>query len=43
MLFATLTKICPEETPIELEITVFNERLEIEIWDWGKPFDFKRS
>ncbi|MEG4074476.1 ATP-binding protein [Microcoleus sp. Pol14C2] len=30
------------ETPkIELAIAVFNERLEIEIWDWGKPFDLK--
>ena len=26
---------------IELAIAVFNERLEIEIWDWGKPFDLK--
>lgn len=31
----------PLETPIELEITVFNDRLEIKIWDWGKPFDFQ--
>jgi serine/threonine-protein kinase RsbW len=30
------------ETPkIELAIAVFNKRLEIEIWDWGKPFDLK--
>ncbi len=30
------------ETPkIELAIAVFNTRLEIEIWDWGKPFDLK--
>ncbi|MEG4444263.1 ATP-binding protein [Microcoleus sp. AT9_B5] len=30
------------ETPkIELAIAVFNDRLEIEIWDWGKPFDLK--
>jgi serine/threonine-protein kinase RsbW len=28
-------------TPIDLAIAVFNERLEIQIWDWGKPFDFK--
>jgi serine/threonine-protein kinase RsbW len=34
-------KNLPIETPIELEITVFNERLEIKIWDRGKPFDFK--
>jgi serine/threonine-protein kinase RsbW len=34
-------KNLPRETPIELEITVFSERLEIKIWDAGKPFDFK--
>ena len=33
-------KNLPRATPIELEITVFNERLEIKIWDGGKPFDF---
>ena len=32
------------ETPkIDLAIAVFNERLEIEIWDWGKPFDLKNK
>jgi len=31
----------PRETPIELEITVFNERLKIKTWDWGEPFDLK--
>jgi serine/threonine-protein kinase RsbW len=31
----------PLETLIELEITVFNDRLEIKVWDWGKPFDFQ--
>jgi serine/threonine-protein kinase RsbW len=34
-------KNLPRETPFELEITVFNERLEIKIWDWGEPFDFQ--
>ena len=34
-------KNLPIETPIELEITLFNERLEIKIWDGGKPFDFQ--
>ena len=34
-------KNLPRETPIELEITVFNERLEIKIWDGGEPFDFQ--
>jgi serine/threonine-protein kinase RsbW len=29
----------PLETSIELEVTVFNERLEIKIWDYGQPFD----
>ena len=34
-------KNLPLETLIELEITVFNERLEIKIWDRGEPFDFQ--
>jgi serine/threonine-protein kinase RsbW len=34
-------KNLPRETPIELEITVFNDRLEIKIWDRGEPFDFQ--
>ena len=34
-------KDLPRETPIDLEITVFNESLEIKIWDRGKPFDFQ--
>ncbi|NQE32728.1 ATP-binding protein [Microcoleus asticus] len=34
-------KTLPLETPIELAIAVFADRLEIEIWDWGKPFDLK--
>lgn len=34
-------KNLPEETPIEFEVTVFRERLEIAIWDCGKPFDFQ--
>lgn len=31
----------PAETPIELEVTVFQERLEIRIWDYGQPFDME--
>lgn len=31
----------PLETPIELEVTVFNESLEIKIWDYGQPFDLE--
>lgn len=27
----------PSNTPIDLAIAVFNERIEIQIWDWGKP------
>jgi serine/threonine-protein kinase RsbW len=34
-------KDLPLATPIELEITVFPERLEIKIWDYGKPFDLE--
>ncbi|MEG4342688.1 ATP-binding protein [Microcoleus sp. A003_D6] len=34
-------KNLPLETPIELEITVFYQHLEIKIWDEGKPFDLK--
>lgn len=33
-------KYLPSETPIQLEVTVFKGRLEIRIWDCGKPFDF---
>ena len=31
----------PKETPIEVEATVFNEALEIKVWDYGKPFDLE--
>lgn len=34
-------KNLPSETPIELEVKVFNERLEIRILDYGKPFDLE--
>ena len=34
-------KNLPLETPIDLEITVFNERLELKIWDLGEPFDLQ--
>jgi serine/threonine-protein kinase RsbW len=33
-------KNMPPDTPIEMSIAVFNDRLELQIWDWGKPFDF---
>ncbi|MEW6496654.1 MAG: ATP-binding protein [Cyanobacteriota bacterium] len=29
----------PLETPIKLEIRVFEKRLEMRVWDYGKPFD----
>lgn len=31
----------PLETPIKLEIRVFEKYLEIRIWDYGKPFDLQ--
>lgn len=34
-------KTLDSETPIDLNISVFNERLEIEIWDWGEAFDLQ--
>ncbi|UNU26003.1 ATP-binding protein [Microcoleus vaginatus] len=34
-------KNLPLETPIELEIRIFNEHLEVKIWDWGEPFDIQ--
>lgn len=29
----------PPTTPIEIEVNVFTQHLEIRIWDWGEPFD----
>lgn len=29
----------PPETPIELELELWNDRMEIRIWDWGNPFN----
>lgn len=34
-------KDLPLETPIELEVTVFNESVEIKIYDYGQPFDLE--
>ncbi|HAA32693.1 MAG TPA: ATP-binding protein [Cyanobacteria bacterium UBA8553] len=31
----------PTETPIKLEVIVFNKRLEMKVVDYGQPFDFK--
>ena len=33
----------PANTPIDLAIAVFNERIEIQIWDWGKPLNCPRK
>ncbi|MCL2934059.1 MAG: ATP-binding protein [Trichodesmium sp. MAG_R03] len=32
-------KYLPIETPIEIEITMYTNYLEIRIWDYGQPFD----
>ena len=32
-------KKLPPETPIELELSIWKDRLEVRIWDWGEPFD----
>lgn len=32
-------KDLPPETPIDIELTLWDEQLEIRIWDWGEPFD----
>ncbi|NJQ97955.1 MAG: ATP-binding protein, partial [Hydrococcus sp. CSU_1_8] len=29
----------PKTTPIDIEVYIFNNCLEIRIWDWGLPFD----
>lgn len=36
-------KNMPSGTPIELAISVFDDRLELQIWDWGKPFKFQEK
>lgn len=33
----------PPETPIDLEIKVFESRIEMRIWDFGKPFDLEEK
>lgn len=32
-------KNLPVDTPIDLEITIFNDRIEMRVWDFGMPFD----
>lgn len=29
----------PEETPIDIELKILDDRVELRIWDQGKPFD----
>lgn len=33
----------PEDTPIDIEVTLFPKALEIRIWDFGEPFDFHQK
>ncbi|MGD1715093.1 ATP-binding protein [Dapis sp. BLCC M172] len=33
-------KYLPTETPIDIEVTMYTDCLEIRIWDYGQPFDF---
>jgi serine/threonine-protein kinase RsbW len=33
----------PPTTPIDLELTLHRERLEMRIWDWGQPFDLEQK
>ena len=32
----------PPDTPIDIEVAVFPEHLEIKIWDYGPPFDLEQ-
>jgi serine/threonine-protein kinase RsbW len=32
----------PSNTPIELEVDIARDFLEMRIWDWGIPFDFSK-
>ena len=34
-------KDLPPTTPIDLEVNVFPDYLEMRIWDWGQPFDLQ--
>jgi serine/threonine-protein kinase RsbW len=33
--------LLPEDTPIDIEVTLLEGSLELRIWDFGKPFDLK--
>jgi len=32
-------ELLPEDTPVEIEVTLFPHTLEMRIWDYGEPFD----
>jgi serine/threonine-protein kinase RsbW len=32
----------PSNTPIELEVEIDRDSLEMRVWDWGIPFDFNQ-
>jgi serine/threonine-protein kinase RsbW len=33
----------PPDWPVEIEVAVFAESLEMRIWDWGEPFDLEQK
>jgi serine/threonine-protein kinase RsbW len=33
----------PIETPVDIEITTFDNAIEMRIWDYGAPFDFMKK
>jgi serine/threonine-protein kinase RsbW len=36
-------KNLPIDTPIDLEITIFTDRIEMKVWDFGMPFDLVKK
>ncbi|MCM1981593.1 ATP-binding protein [Lyngbya confervoides] len=33
----------PPETPIDVRLALFSQRLQLMIWDWGPPFDLEAA
>jgi len=33
----------PSSTPVDIEITTFDQAIEMRIWDYGQPFDFMKK
>ncbi|MBD2186381.1 ATP-binding protein [Aerosakkonema funiforme] len=31
------------EVPIDIEVTIFEDSIEIRVWDWGPPFDLHKK